>query len=67
MSLRDPCPQAELDDLLLPAAAPAAERDGWCDCLIESTGVLPLVLEKLGKVIDTGKGGCNIAAGLIHG
>lgn len=50
------CSQATVGDLLLPAAAPDADRGEWCDCLLDSVGVLALVLEKLGDVIDTGKG-----------
>ncbi|CAM9863942.1 unnamed protein product, partial [Sphacelaria rigidula] len=45
-----------LGDLLLPAAAPNAGREEWCECLLESRGVLAQVREKLGVVIDTGKG-----------
>lgn len=56
----DVCPQAEVGGLLLPAAAPDARREGWCDCLPESSGVLALVLKKLGVVIDTGEGRCKI-------
>jgi len=51
------CPQAEPGDLLLPAAAPNAEREDWCDCLLESSGVVALVLKNLGVVIDTREGG----------
>ncbi|CAN0220966.1 unnamed protein product, partial [Scytosiphon promiscuus] len=46
---------ARIGDLLLPAADPDAERRDWCECLLHSIGVLPLVREKLGNVIDVGK------------
>ena len=58
-------PQAGIGDLLLPAAAPAAEREEWCDCLLESRGVLAQIREKLGDVVDTGRGVDKIVAGLI--
>lgn len=47
------CTQARIGDLLLRVAD--APR-GACDCLLESNGVQSLVAEKLGVVIDTGKG-----------
>ncbi|CAM9199811.1 unnamed protein product [Ectocarpus sp. 8 AP-2014] len=44
--------EAGVGDPLLPAAAPDARR---CDCLLEPGGVVSLVVENLGPVIDTGK------------
>lgn len=51
--LRAARPQARLGDPLLPAAGPDVRR---CDCLSEPGGVLRVVVENLGPVLDTGQG-----------